>query len=280
MFVLPTALASRFARASRPSLSRAAAFSLCLAAGLFLSQGGALAADANAFNPYTGKPMPTARVVKGEDVKILRAIGAKPRSIATDAAHRPHWREELYPVLQGSMTAPHEVLVVLDMASPKARTVWARVSEVAKATAPEKARFVLFGKSRELYATDLTGMAIWAARERKGQAMDYVSWALRRWDEIKAGQKAQGRVRPFNHEYDAVVTRKDYPMAFVAMERFKPPVPARDQSELARYAYDAGNVNLFQTTEVCAYYGLKDECGVIVDGKIVSDLSQLASLLR
>ena len=239
-----------------------------------------VAAAANAFNPHTGKPMPTARTVKGEDAKILQAIGGRPRSIATDAAHRPHWREELYPVLQGSMTAPHEVLVVLDMASPKARTVWAKVREVAARTAPEKARFVLFGKSRELYATDLIGLAIWAARERKGQAMDYVSWALGRWDEIKAGQKAKGQVKPFIHEYDAVLTRKDYPMVFVAMERFKPAVPAKDQSALARYAYDAGNVNLYQTTEVCAYYGIKDGCGVVVDGRLLSSLDELATLLR
>lgn len=224
--------------------------------------------------------MPSSRSVKGEDAKILQAIGGKPRSIAADAAHRPHWREELYPVLQGSMTAPHEVLVVLDMASPKARTVWAKVREVAAGMPQEKARFVFFGKSRELYATDLTGLAIWAARERKGQAMEYVTWALKRWDEVKAGQKAAGRVKAFNNEYDAVVTRKDYPMVFVAMERFKPAVPSKDQSGLARYAYDAGNVNLYQTTEVCAYYGLDDGCGVIVDGRVVSNLSKLAELLR
>lgn len=243
--------------------------------------GQALAAEANAFNPHTGKPLPMTRQPKGDEAKILAALGGKPRSVASDAGWRTHWREEVYPVLQGSLTAPHEVLVVVDFADPRSRTIWAEVVRAARAVPADQARFVLFGRSSELYATDLTGLAIWAARERKAQVFDYVTWAMQRWDAIKAGQKKQGRVRVFQNEYDAVLTQKDYPLVFIAMDKvFRPGVPEREQSALASYAYEAGNLNLFQTTEVCSYYKLSTPSGLIVDGRVLENPAELVSRLR
>lgn len=258
---------------------------LPLSCVLVLGQTPALAdGAANAFNPYTGKAMPSSRKVKGEDSKILEALGGTQRSIATDAAYRPHWKEEAYPVLKGTRDARHEVLFVLDMADPAARPLWKTVRAAMDKLPVSQARLVLFARSAEVYATDLAGLAIWACRERPGQAMTYLSWVLQRWDDIKSAQRRKGSVRPFNNEYDAVLSRKDYPMAFVAMNScFKPRVPEKDQSRLAAYIYEAGNINLYQATEVCRYYELETPSGLIVDGKVVDrgiSASALKALLR
>lgn len=256
-------------------------FLAALASALLFGSTSVQAADANAFNPYTGKPLPVTRQVKGEEAKILSALGGTPRSIAADAAYRANWKEEIYPILKGSTASRHEVLVVIDFADPKSRQIWQQVARVAKSTPDASARFVLFGKSAELYATDLTGLAIWACRERKGQAIDYVTWAMQRWDSIKQGLKKQGKARPFHNEYDAVLTRKDYPMVFVAMEKcFKPRVAQAEQSKLATYAYEAGNINLFQASEVCRYYELKSQSGLIVDGVVLDNPADLAARIK
>ncbi len=238
--------------------------------------------DANAFNTFTGRELPSSRTPKGEEAEILRQMGGRPRSIAADTAYRQNWRQELYPCLWGSVRAPHEVLVLLDFASPASRPLWEAVVGATRKVSPDKARVVLFGRSAEPYATDLVGMAIWASMERQGQAMDFVSWALRRWDEIKAVQRNKGIRRIFRHEYDAVASPRDYPMTFTAMTRFKPPVPEQQQSELARYVYDAGNVNMFQATEVCTFYKAGSTPALVVDGVVYTKMTaeQLTSLLR
>ena len=104
---------------------------------------------------------------------------------------------------------------------------------------------------------------------------------MQRWDSIKQGLKKQGKARPFHNEYDAVLTRKDYPMVFVAMEKcFKPRVAAAEQSNLATYAYEAGNINLFQASEVCRYYELKSQSGLIVDGEVLDNPADLAARIK
>ncbi len=265
--------------------SRAALKTAGLVLGLALCcQPAAVMADneANAFNTYTGRDLPSSRTPRGEEAKILQELGGRPRSIAADTAYRQHAKQELYPCLWGGLNAPHEVLVLLDFASPDSRPLWEAVRGAVEQAGPEQARVVLFGRSSETYGTDLAGMAIWAARERSGQALDYVSWALRRWDEVKAMQKKQGTSRPFRNEYDAVATKKDYPMTFMAMARFKPPVPEQDQSDIARYAYDAGNVNMFQSSEVCTYYGVERVPALVVDGVVHTGITadELAALLK
>ncbi len=236
--------------------------------------------EANAFNPYTGRALPTAKAPRGDEARILKELGGKVSSTATEAAHRARWREEAYPIVAGGRNSRHEVLVLLDFADPASRPLWQAVTQAARSLSPDAARFVLFGYSEELYATDLIGLAIWASLERPGQALDCVSWSLRRWDEIKAGQKKQGRVKKFVTEYDAVVTSRDYPMAFTAMGRFRPPVPEDGQSRLARYIYEAGNVNLFQTTEVRAYYKVEKLPALVVDGAVFTKISGSELLQR
>ena len=237
----------------------------------------------NAFNSYTGKPMPVSRVPKGDEARILSELGGKPRSIAADTAYRTHSKQELYPCLYGTPQSVHEVLVLIDFAKPASKTLWAAVCGAVKKVSPAQARVVLFGKSDEAYAIDLTGLAIWAARERSGQSMAYLSWALNRWHEIKDGLKQKGEHRIFRSEYDAVLNKKDYPMVFTAMTKcFKPAVSEKDQSDLAKYAYEAGNVNLFQATEVIKYYDVAKLPALVVDGKVCYEMTadQLAALLK
>ncbi|MDO4840185.1 MAG: hypothetical protein Q3990_05865 [Desulfovibrionaceae bacterium] len=237
----------------------------------------------NAFNSYTGKPMPVSRVPKGDEARILSDLGGKPRSIATDTAYRANSKQELYPCLFGTPQSAHEVLAVIDFARPESKSLWAAVCGAVKKVSPAKAKVVLFGKSDEAYSIDLTGLAIWAARERSGQSMDYLTWALNRWHEIKDGLKKRGEKRIFRHEYDAVLDKKDFPMVFTAMTKcFRPAVSEKDQSTLAKYAYEAGNVNLFQATEVIKYYDVEKLPALVVDGKVYYEMTadKLASLLQ
>lgn len=237
----------------------------------------------NAFNSYTGKAMPTSRAPKGDEARILNELGGKPRSIAADTAYRQHAKQELYPCLFGTPSSKHEVLFLMDFAEPASKALWASVSKAVQSASPSSAKVVLFGKSSETYAIDLAGLAIWAARERSGQSMQYLSWALSRWHEIKHGLKQRGQSRIFRSEYDAVLNKQDYPMVFTAMTKcFKPAVSEGEQSRVAKYAYEAGNVNLFQTTEVMNFYGVKKLPALVVDGTVYYEMSadKLASLIK
>lgn len=42
---------------------------------------------------------------------------------------------------------------------------------------------------------------------------------------------------------------------------------------MAKYCYDAGNVNLYQTVQLCRYYGIKTLPAVVVDGKPLATVS-------
>ena len=55
---------------------------------------------------------------------MLQKMGGRATSIEGEAAYRPQWKQELYPVLFGDPKAPHEVLVLLDFASPQSEKVW------------------------------------------------------------------------------------------------------------------------------------------------------------
>lgn len=239
------------------------------------------AEEGGAFNPYRHATLPITRPLKGEDVKILQALGGEPQSLVSDAAYRPHWKEEAYPVILGNRNAAREVIVVLDFALPASRSVWKAVNETAKANTNNGA-VVFFAQNTELYGTDLTGLVIWTAMNRPGQAADCLTWILDRWQELKLLQKKQGRVKIFQREYDATASAQDYPMVFTGMNRLRPAVPESMQNEVADYAYEAGNVNFYQASEICRYYGVKSLPAVIVDGKVLSDMSAsgIASALR
>ena len=75
------------------------------------------------------------------------------------------------------------------------------------------------------------------------------------------------------YEYNAVVNTTDYPIHYEYMAKVRPPVPTQDELAVAKYCYDAGNVNLYQAVQISWYYGVKNLPAVIVDGKVLGTVS-------
>lgn len=231
---------------------------------------GAPGGGANAFNPYMNSRLPNTRQLSAEGQKMLGAMGGRAQSIEGEAAHRKNWRDEIYPVLFGDKRAPHEIIAILDFSSPKSEEVWKSVVEASKSLSPAQCKIVVYGRSRENYGTDLMGFAIWLAHSRPGQAMPYLSHALAKWNEVKAAQKKSGTLKNFTNEYDATATAQDYPIHYGYLMRVNPPIPPSQQMAVAKYCYDAGNVNMYQAMQVCRYYGVSSVPIVIVDGRRLS----------
>ncbi len=233
---------------------------------------------ANAFNPYMQTKLPNTRELTAEGQRMLGAMGGAMPTIEGEAAHRRNWRDEIYPVVFGERTAPHEILVLLDFSSPRSAEVWKAVVKASRSLSPQQCKIAVFGNSTENYGTDLLGLAIWIAHSRPGQAMPYLTYALDRWNEVKAAQRRAGTVRTFKNEYDATASATDYPIHYGYLSRLRPPVPAADELDVARYCYDAGNVNMYQTTQLCRYYGVNELPAVIVDGRPLGKVSADAIL--
>ena len=233
---------------------------------------------ANAFNPYMRETLPNTREFTSEGQQMLGAMGGGHPSLAGEAAHRKNWREEVYPVVFGERTAPHEILVLLDFSSPESAEVWQAVTRASRSLSPKECKIAVFANNTENYGTDLMGLAIWIAHSRPGQAMPYLTYALDRWNEVKAAQRRAGNVKTFKNEYDATVLPTDYPIHYAYLSRLKPPVPASDELRVAKYCYDAGNVNMYQTTQICQYYGVHSLPAVIVDGRVLGKVSADAIL--
>ncbi|MDY3810944.1 hypothetical protein FYJ44_13300 [Desulfovibrio sp. PG-178-WT-4] len=231
---------------------------------------------ANAFNPYLHERLPNTRLMSAEAAQMLGKLGAHTQSIEGEAAYRAHWRQELYPVVFGDPRAPHEILVLLDFSAPQSEKVWQAVVEAGRSLSPQQCKIVVFGNSRENYGTDLLGLAIWISYSRPGQAMPYLSYALERWNAVKAEQKHSGGVKPFTNEYDATAKATDFPIHYGYLTKLRPPVPAKDELAVAKYCYDAGNVNMYQTVQLCRYYGVKSLPAVVADGKVLGQVSARA----
>ncbi len=232
----------------------------------------------NDFNPYMREKLPNTRQLSAEGSRMLGELGAKAQSIEGEARHRKNWREEIYPVVFGDRKAPHEIIVVLNFSEPACEQLWQAVVTASKSLQPDQCKIVLYGKSDENYGTDLTGMAIWLAHARKGQAMPWVTYALSRWNTSKAKQKSMGAVKRFTNEYDSAATAQDLPIMYSYLSQIRPPVPANKEGILSRYCYNAGNINMYQATQVCQYYGVKKLPAVIVDGKVLPKVSADAIL--
>lgn len=228
---------------------------------------------ANVFNPYMNSSLPNTRVISGEGQRMLSQLGARPQSIEGEARHRKNWRDEVYPVVFGSVRAPGEVIVLLNFASPESEAVWSQVVEASRSLNPSACKIVVYGRSSENYGTDLMGLAIWIAHSRKGQAMPYISYALKSWNEVKARQKAAGATKKFVNEYDATASASDYPIHYAYFSRLRPPVAGKSELEVAKYCYDAGNVNMYQAEQVARYYGVRSLPAVIVNGRVLDNVS-------
>lgn len=235
---------------------------------------------ANDFNPYLNEKLPSTRQLSQDGQKMLGELGGKAQSIEGETKYRKNWRGEVYPVVFGDAKAPHEIIVVLNFSEPECENLWKAVTEASKALQPSQCKIVVYGKSDENYGIDLIGMAIWLAHARKGQAMPWISYALSRWNNAKAAQKSAGNVKKFTNEYDAVAKAEDYPILYSYLTSLKPPVPANQELAITRYCYDAGNVNMYQATQVCLYYGVKKLPAVIVDGKVLAKPSAESILVN
>ncbi|MBQ7586320.1 MAG: hypothetical protein IJU40_08750, partial [Desulfovibrionaceae bacterium] len=170
---------------------------------------------ADTFNPWRQKTLPSSRGLSKDGRSIVTSMGGHAQSIQREAAHRPHWREEIYPIVYGSPNSVHEVLVLIDFAKPESESVWKEVVKASQSMSPSNAKIVVFGKNSELYGTDLTGLMIWISHARKGQAMNYLSYALARWNAVKAEQRKLGRVKNFANEYDSTAKTSDYPIHYM-----------------------------------------------------------------
>lgn len=239
---------------------------------LSLSSSG-VGGGANDFNPYMRSKLPNTRQLNAEGQQMLGSLGARAQSIEGEAAHRKNWRDEIYPVVFGDRQAPHEIIVVLDFSCPDSEKVWKAVVEASKSLDPRQCKIVVYGRSGENYGTDLMGLAIWLAHSRPSQAMPYLTYALGRWNEVKAAQKSAGGAKKFTNEYDATATAQDYPIHYGYLMRLNPPIPAKQQPVIAKYCYDAGNVNMYQAVQVCQYYGVSSVPAVIVDGEVLKKVS-------
>ena len=229
-------------------------------------------AEANLFNPWMQNTLPNTRELSADGRVMVGGMGGAAQSIQREAAHRAHWKEEVYPIVYGNRQAPHEILVLLDFASPDSEKVWAQVRKAARSLSEDQTKIVVFGNSKETYGTDLMGLAIWIAYSRPAQAMPYLDHALQSWNAVKAAQrKTRGKAVPFRTEYDATVKASDFPIHYSYLSRLNPPVPAAQQPDVARYCYDAGNVNMYQAAQLARYYGVRTLPAVIVDGRVLPE---------
>lgn len=233
---------------------------------------------ANDFNPWMNKRLPNTRQTTSEGAQMLGMLGAKAQTIEGEAAHRKNWRDEIYPIVFGDKNAPGEIIAVLDFSNPASEKVWNQVVEASKSLSPGQCKIVVYGKSHENYGTDLMGLAIWLSHSRKGQALPYLSYALKRWNEVKSAQKSAGNVKKFTNEYDATASAQDMPIHYGYLAHLNPPIPQSQELAVAKYCYDAGNVNMYQATQVCDYYGIKTVPAVVVNGKVLSRPSASAIL--
>lgn len=234
------------------------------------------AVGANDYNPYMREKLPNLRTLTSEGKQFLQQLGGHETSLENEAAYRTGWKNEIYPIVFGSATAPGEIIVLLDFANPASEHVWKAVMEATRSLRPEAVKVVVFGNSSEYFGTDLTGFGIWVAASRPGQAMAYFSHALHRWNEVKNAQKTQGCLKKFNNEYDATISSKDLPIHYDYMRKLKPVVPAEKELNVAKYSYDAGSVNQYQATQVAKYYGVDKLPAVVVNGRKLGTVSGAA----
>lgn len=231
--------------------------------------GGKAPSGANLFNPYLNERLPNLRQTAPQGAELLGMLGGGRQSIEGEAAHRPAWKKELYPVVFGSPTAPHEIIVILDFSAPESAKTWQAVVTASRNLTPSACKVVVFGNSRETYGTDLMGLGIWLAQARPAQAMPWYTYALERWNAVKAAQRAAGKAKQFRQEYDTTVNPGDYPIHYSYLSKLNPPVPEESELDIVRYSYDAGNVNLYQAVQIASYYGIDRLPAIIADGKVL-----------
>lgn len=169
-------------------------------------------AKANAFNPYLHTSLPNLRANDAESQAMLQkwAAGQPPSKVKPRTG--PSGSRKFIPYF---------------LAIPKRRTkCWCRLRILPRRRVKRFGRrwqrpAALFRPSSARWrylptVRNITEPISWAWASgfltRPGQAMQYMTYALSRWNEVKAAQKKKGRVAAFNNEYDATAESSDFPI--------------------------------------------------------------------
>lgn len=245
-----------------------------------LSAGCSLAGGAtNRYNPYVQSHLPSSAPPE-EISQVIEKMGGKSTTIQDEASHRKYWKEELYPVVFGDKKAPNTIMVLLDYAAPQSQHVWNDVVQATGRLDPHKVQVVVFGNSSEQYGTELMGYGIWMSFMRPKQAMSYYTYTLAQWNDVKRRQAAtNGKARPFQYEFDGTAGATERPFVYNVIDKLRPPLSDKQQVELVKYAYDAGNVNLYQAVEVAKYYGIQQLPAVIINDVVLKQVT-VANILN
>lgn len=228
--------------------------------------------NANRYNPYAQSRLPE-NTQSPEIASIIEKMGGHTTTIQDEASYRKYWKEELYPVVFGDKKAPNTILVLLNYSAPQSQHVWNAVVQATSKLEPSKVQVVVFANSTEQYGTELMGYGIWVSIMRPKQAMAYYSYTLGQWNDVKRRQAMRGMVRNFQYEFDGVAGDTEMPFVHTFIESLKPPVPHKQQAELLDYAYDAGNVNMYQAVEVSNYYGVQQLPAVIINDAVLTQVT-------
>ncbi len=226
------------------------------------------AGDANLFNPYLSSKLPSGKL-QGENAKMAQSLGAAVSSLQSEIHYRKFWRQEAYPVVFGNPQAPHEVLVFLDYAAPQSQNLWAQVLQACQYLQPQQVKVAIFAKNSEPYGTELMGGGIWFAYSHPSLALNYYTYTLQAWNVAKQSLQAQGKRRAFVNEYDATVGA-ELPILYAYLEKMQHVVPAEQHFDIVKYAFDAGNINMFQAGMAAQEYDVSSYPAVVVNGKLLS----------
>lgn len=247
---------------------------LMLSSLAFLCLAGCAAVEGNRFNPYIQSKLASSRGTSDEQTAALQFLGGHTMTLQAEAAHRRNWKEEVYPVVFGDRAASNEILVFLDYASPESQRIWQEVLKASRMMDASRNKIVVFGNSREKYGTELMGGGIWVSYNRPQQAMEYFTYTLSQWNDIKARQiRQRGRAVPFVYEYDATASSTEKPILYAFLEKARPPVSAKILPDIVKYSYDAGNVNLYQAVDASRYYGVQRLPAVVVNERPLSTVT-------
>lgn len=228
--------------------------------------------NTNRYNPHVQLRLPV-NAPPTEISQTIEKMGGRNTTIQDEASHRKYWKEELYPIVFGDKKTPNTIMVLLDYSAPQSQQVWNAVVQATSQLSPSKVQVVVFGNSREQYGTELMGYGIWVSIMRPKQAMAYYSYTLGQWNDVKKRQGMRGKVRSFQYEFDGVAGDTEMPFVHTFIDRLNPPVPHKQQVEMLDYAYDAGNVNMYQAVEVANYYGIQQLPAVIVNDEVLKQVT-------
>ncbi len=249
--------------------------SYCLALLMCFCAGKSMANEANLYNPYIHKRLPS-QELSNDASKMAKSIGAKKSNLQDEATHRTFWRNEVYPVVFGNAVSKNEIIAFLDYAKPTSEAIWAEIVKATKSLDLQNNKVVVFAKNSEQYGTELMGGGIWISYSRPQYTMDFFSYSLRRWNETKRSLAAKGIKRPFVYEYDATVTNKDYPILYSYLSMLKPALTTADYKNATKNAFDAGNINAYQAHLAAKDYDVEEFPAVVVNGEVLAKVSAQA----